>query len=294
MNETHCTVGAVTISRVTEQVGPGFPPEFLFPDWDPAVLDEGGDWTRTTLDPASGLFVASIHSWIVRIGDKIALVDTCAGNDKPRPGIPRFHMRDTPFLDRLAAAGVTPEQVDYVLCTHLHADHCGWNTRLLDGRWVPTFPNARYIFSRAEHDHWQDTQGEDELNTAVYQDSVLPVVAAGLAELVDDDARIAGALQLRATPGHTPGHVAVSIASRGATGLFTGDIMHQPAQVVRPDWNSRFCVDADAARASRLWALETAAEQRSTLFSAHFPQTSAGMVARRGDRFGWTFAPLRG
>ncbi len=124
-------------------------------------------------------FIASVHSWVLRTKHNTILIDSCAGNDKHRPSLPRFHQLKLPFLERLATAGVTPESVDFVLCTHLHADHCGWNTRLLDGRWVPTFPNAKYVFSKAEQDHWAGPAGRQGFNAGVYADSVLPVVESG-------------------------------------------------------------------------------------------------------------------
>ena len=285
------TIGRVSVTRVTEQAGPGFTPDVLYPDWDPAVLDTH----RNLLVPhcfskAEGKFIASIHTWVVRTRHYTILIDSCAGNGKHRPGLPRFHQLDLPFLQRLAEAGVQPEQVDFVLCTHLHADHCGWNTRLLDGRWVPTFPNAKYVFSRAEHEHWSKFDVAAGFNAGVYQDSVLPVVEAGHAVIVDSDHALDDGFLLHPTPGHSPGHVAVRLLDDGREGLFTGDIMHQPVQVVRPEWNSCFCPDAGAARASRRWALGHAAESRATVFTAHFAQSSAGHVSRTGDRFGWTFA----
>jgi len=284
-------IGTVSVTKVVEQCGPGFTPEFLYPDWDPAVLAEHRDLLLPhCFSEADGKFIASIHTWVVRTRHHTILVDSCAGNGKHRPGLPRFHQLNTPFLDRLAEAGVKPEQVDFVLCTHLHADHCGWNTRLLDGRWVPTFPNARYVFSRAEHDQWSGPAGRAGFNAGVYQDSVLPVVEAGQAVIVDSDHAVGDGLLLHPTPGHSPGHVAVRLLDGGAEGLFSGDVMHQPVQVVRPAWNSCFCPDADAARTSRRWVLDHAAERRATLFTAHFARSSAGHVTRHGDRFDWSFA----
>lgn len=288
-----CTfrLGDVTVTRVTEQCGPGFAPDFLYPDWDPAVLEaHRALMIPDCYDEARAKFIASIHTWVVRTRHHTILIDTCCGNDKERPQVARFHRLRTPFLDRLAAAGVAPEQVDYVLCTHLHADHCGWNTRLVDGRWMPTFPNARYVFSKAEHDHWSGPAGREGFNAGVFADSVLPVIASGRTELIDGSGALGDALTFHPTPGHSPGHVAVRLADGDGEGLFGGDIMHQPLQVVRPDWNSRFCADPDPARASRRWLLEEAAERAALVFTAHFANTSAGRVSRRGDAFAWRFA----
>ena len=284
-------IGDIQVTRVTEQVGPGFAPDFLYPDWNPSVIDEHRAWmVPDCFDEVEQKFIASIHTWVVRTSRRTILIDTCAGNDKHRPSLPRFHMLRVPFLERLAAAGVHPHEVDYVLCTHLHADHVGWNTRLIDGRWVPTFPNARYVFSRAEHDHWSGPAGTTGFMAGVYQDSVLPVVEAGLADVVEGDGEILDGLTAHPTPGHSAGHIAFSLGRAGQQGLFTGDVMHQPIQVYNPHWNSLFCEDPVAARASRNWALEHAAETRATVFTAHFARCSAGHVHRHGDGFAWEFA----
>ncbi len=148
-------IGETSVTRVYESAGPGFPAQHLLPDWDPKVLEEHGTWLSPNYyEAATGKFISSIHSWVIRTKHHTILVDTCCGNGKDRPGFERFHMLNTPYLDRPAAAGVKPEEVDYVLCTHLHVDHVGWNTKLLDGRWVPTFPNAKYVFSKVERNHW--------------------------------------------------------------------------------------------------------------------------------------------
>lgn len=284
-------VGAATVTRVVEQYGPGFSPAYLFPDWQPAALDEHRGWMAPDhYDEAAGRLVSSVHTWIVRTARHTILVDSCVGNDKPRPGIGRFHQLNTDFLDRMAEAGVHPEGVDYVLCTHLHADHCGWNTRLLNGRWVPTFPNATYVFSKAEYAHWSGPAGRQGFNAGVFEDSVLPVIASGQARIVDGPAMVGDGLRLRPTPGHSPGHVAITLDSGAGRAVFCGDLMHHPVQVYHPAWNSRFCAQADAARASRRWALDHAAETQAVLFTSHFAGSSAGRVQRRGDGFEWTFS----
>ncbi len=283
-------VGDVSVTRVTEQHGPGFAPEFLYPDWDPAMLrDRRAELLPDLFSEAEGKFISSIHTWVVRTRHHTILVDSCAGNDKHRPSLPRFNQLQLPFLDRLAAAGVAPEGVDFVLCTHLHADHCGWNTRLVDGRWVPTFPNARYVFSKAEHDYWSGPAGREGFHAGVFADSVLPVIESGQAMMIDGAGAVGDGLLLHPTPGHSPGHVAVQLMSEGQEAVFSGDIMHQPVQVWRPEWNSRFCEDGAAARASRRWLLDHAAERQAAVFTAHFARSSVGRVARRGDRFDWRF-----
>jgi glyoxylase-like metal-dependent hydrolase (beta-lactamase superfamily II) len=286
----HHAIGEISISRVVEQRGAGFAPEFLFPDWDSAVLREHRAlMLPACFDEVQNRFIASVHSWVLKTPRHTILIDSCGGNHKHRPTLPRFHQQDLPFLERLTEAGVPPEAVDYVCCTHLHADHCGWNTRLIDGRWVPTFPNAKYVFSRAEYEHWKGPAGREGFNAGVYQDSVLPVVESGQAEMIDGEGAVADGLTFRPTPGHSPGHVAIRLVHGGQKGIFSGDIMHQPVQVFRPDWNSRFCGQPELARASRRWLLEQAAEDGSIVFTAHFADSSAGRVTRRGDDFDWRF-----
>jgi glyoxylase-like metal-dependent hydrolase (beta-lactamase superfamily II) len=286
---TH-VVGDITIRQIIEQRGLGFAPDFLFPDWDRAVLEEH----RALMIPecfneTESRFIASIHTWVLRTPHHTILIDSCAGNHKNRPGLPRFHQLNLPFLERLAEAGVSPESVDFVCCTHLHADHCGWNTRLVDGRWVPTFPNAKYVFSKAEYEHWKGPAGRHGFNAGVYEDSVLPVVESGQAEIIDGEGEIGDGLTFHPTPGHSLGHVAIKLVNSGQKGIFGGDIMHQPLQVFRPDWNSTFCEDPKHARESRRWLLEQSAEDSSTVFTAHFANSSAGRITRRGDQFDWNF-----
>jgi glyoxylase-like metal-dependent hydrolase (beta-lactamase superfamily II) len=172
-------VGDVSVSRVEEMMGPGFEPAYLFPDFDEDRFARHLDWmVPAYYDPAAGRFIASIHTWVLQTRHHTILVDSCTGNHKRRPAFARFDMLDLPFLDRLASAGVAPADVDFVLCTHLHIDHVGWNTRLENGRWVPTFPNARYVVSRTEHDHWDPRISPIASlpeNEGVYDDSVLPV-----------------------------------------------------------------------------------------------------------------------
>ncbi|MES2026632.1 MAG: MBL fold metallo-hydrolase [Pseudomonadota bacterium] len=282
--------GDISVTKVIEQHGAGFAPDFLYPDWDPAVLEEHRAlMIPDCFDESQQRFIASIHTWVVKTRHHTILIDSCAGNHKQRPELPRFHQLDLPFLERLAEAGVTPESVDYVMCTHLHADHCGWNTRLVDGRWVPTFPNAKYVFSKAEHDYWQSRIGEEGFNANVFEDSVLPVIASNQAEMVDGSGVVGDALIIHSTPGHSVGHISIELANSAGAGIFSGDIMHQPLQVIRPEWNSRFCENPERAKASRLWMLEHAVERNATVFTAHFSNSSAGHVSRRGDRFGWRF-----
>jgi len=238
----------------------------------------------------------------------VILVDTAAGNDKDRPGMPNLNHLNGPFLDRLKAAGARPEEVDLVLHTHLHADHVGWNTSKVGGRWVPTFPNARYVFSGRERVYLAALSASDGSDAAiraelklgrmthpslpgVYEDSVLPVIDAGLArEIVVDGTEGAEGFSFLPSPGHSIDHACIRFSSRGEQALFWGDVMHHPLQIVRPDWNSEFCEFPDAARKSRRWAMNHAAETNALVCTTHFAESSVGRVSREAGRFTWHFA----
>jgi glyoxylase-like metal-dependent hydrolase (beta-lactamase superfamily II) len=264
------------------------------------------------VDLRTSLLRQSIHTWLVRTPTQVILVDTGAGNDKDRPNLPLMNHLNEPFLDRLKAAGVRPEDVNLVLHTHLHVDHVGWNTKKVDGRWVPTFPNARYLFSGRERAYLAALSAADGSDAAiraeaklgprphpplrgiyegVYEDSVLPVIDAGLArEIVVDGTEVAEDISFLPIPGHSIDHACIRFSSRGEQALFWGDVMHHPLQVVRPDCNSKFCEFPDAARESRRWAMDRAAETNALVFTTHFADSSVGRVSREGDRLAWHFA----
>lgn len=280
-------IGELQVGRVEEHCAPVFPPDMMFPELPAGTLEKHRHWMAPNYwDPEQNLLVASIHSWVVRTRHHVILIDTCGGNHKERPGFPLLHQTNLPWLERLAALGIAPEQVDFVMCTHLHLDHVGWNTKLADGRWVPTFPNAKYLFGRKEYEHWNRMpQGERAVNTGVIEDSVLPVVEAGLSQFVDDGYTLDDMLTVEATPGHTAGHAMIRAKSGAATGLFIGDVMHNPIQFAYPDVNSGFCEDAAQARATRRRVLNEAAEHRHLLLPAHFGSPHVGRVRHEGEAF---------
>ena len=214
-----------------------------------------------------------MHSWLIEIGGRRILIDTCVGNHKSRPARPKWHQLDTPYLQRLAAAGLRPEQVDMVMCTHLHVDHVGWNTRLDNGRWVPTFPNARYVFSKTDYDYFLALDRDPERGPAShgsFRDSVLPVVEAGLAQMVEGAPRIEEHLAIEPAPGHTPGHVAIKLASQSHRRCSPATRSITRIQVYHPEWNSFACLDQDAARRSRRKLLEDCAGSGALLAPQHF------------------------
>jgi glyoxylase-like metal-dependent hydrolase (beta-lactamase superfamily II) len=286
----HYRIGNTTVTRVTELMLPEVPSGFLFPDRNRAVLTHDRPrWIGPENVSADGeTLTLSVHSWIVRTGRHTILIDTGAGNGKSRPLNPLFDRLDTPYLERLAAAGVAPADIDFVLITHLHVDHVGWNTVRDGDRWVPTFPNAQYVFSEAEYRFYADAEHVQTPSAGVFEDSVQPIVDAGQALLIDarHQQPIDG-FTFHRTKGHSFDHLSISLTSDGEHALFSGDVMHHPVQVAKPEWNSVFCEFQDDARASRLWALNYAADHGATFFSSHFPGTSAGAVEREGAGFAW-------
>jgi len=284
-------LGEATVDRAVEAEGPSFFPEFLLPDWTEEAFERERDWLLPHHRHAkSGRLLMSVHAYVIRTGRHVVLVDTCVGNDKARPSTKPWDRMQTPWLAELGRLGVAPEQVTHVLCTHLHVDHVGWNTRLLDGRWVPTFPNAEYLFHKVEYAHFEAEGAESEEGRSgsgdgCFEDSVLPVMAAGKARLVDGWHEIDDALALEPSPGHTPGHVCLNLRSGAARACFTGDMMHHPIQVARPEWNSRFCWNPAQSAATRRRFVERFAETGETVLAAHFAAPTAGRVARHGDRW---------
>lgn len=279
------SIGDIGVARVVESEGPFAPLEFLLPDFAKELLLEHA-WLKPAYVDAQDRALMSFHSYVLRTPRHVILVDGCVGNGKERPARPMWHRQELPYLERLAATGVRPEQVNFVFCTHLHADHVGWNTRLRDGRWVPTFPNAKYIFARREYEHWEALVRAGETpNHGSFGDSVLPVVEAKQAELVESDHEIEDGIYLEAAYGHTPGTCLLHAQSRGRHGVFTGDVMHTPVQLADPSLSSRFCSDPAQSAATRRALCERYAETDSLLFTGHFPAPSTARIRRSENSF---------
>lgn len=224
----------------------------------------------------------SIHALLVDAPGLKLVVDTCIGNDRPRRFIGGRPLA-TPFLEHLAAAGWSREGVDAVVCTHLHVDHVGWNTMLKGDRWVPTFPAARYLIGRREYDYWSAVDDAEQL--AIMADSIAPVFDAGLVDLVEMDHRLSAEIRLTPTPGHTPGHVSVTIESRGEKAVITGDTLHHPCQMAHPDWSPAFDTDPVASQVTRRALLEDATDQGVLFIGTHFAAPTAGRVKRDGRAY---------
>ena len=275
-------IGAVTVTKIVELEVTGGS-RFLLPQATyEAVLPIG--WLQPDFADQRGRLKMSIHALVVETPSRRIIVDTCLGNDKQNRRIPAWNRMQTGFLADLAAAGYPRETIDTVVCTHLHVDHVGWNTMLVEGRWVPTFPNARYLIGRVEYHHWAAPHGRDDM-AAVLADSVMPVWQAGLADLVETDHRICDEISLVPTPGHTPGHVSLRIASDGEAALITGDFMHHPCQIARPDWSSTADSDPAAARLTRERMLTDLADTPILVIGTHFAGRSAGRIVPDGDAF---------
>ena len=273
--QTH-RVGDALVTRIPELLLRSFKTTDLIPGWKPGIADQHDGWmVPDCLDAAHEHVVISTHSWLVQTPRHTVIVDAAVGNGKTRAMRAFDHLQE-PWLDRLAAAGVEPEAVDHVLLTHLHSDHVGWNTCRVDGRWVPTFPNARYVMARLEQERLAGIMERDG-----------PDAQAGQASFVEPNGgEPLEGFTFHPTPGHSTDHMSIELCSGGEHGLFAGDVLHHPIQVYCPKWSSVFSEAPDRGRASREWALNHMADTGALMFSSHFPGSSAGRVARTADGFG--------
>jgi glyoxylase-like metal-dependent hydrolase (beta-lactamase superfamily II) len=247
---------------------------------------------EVTADPETSFMTFSVHSWVIEIDGLTILVDTCDGNHKNR-SLEAVHQLDTDYLGNLRRAGFAPEDIDLVMCTHLHFDHVGWNTRLENGKWVPTFANARYLFGRRDYEYFKASPAGEELHYESFLDSILPVMEAGKGELVDEGhiahREIGDGVWLEPAFGHSPGCCTINAQAGGAPALFWGDVIHHPVQLIRHDLTFAFDMDGAMASATRKQTMERVADSDTMCFPAHFRRTSAGQVKRDGDvyRYEW-------
>jgi glyoxylase-like metal-dependent hydrolase (beta-lactamase superfamily II) len=275
------SVGQATITRVEETYGPTYRAGELFPEWNDKIRSAHDDWLAPNhYDAASGRIKLSVHSWLLQIGKQKILIDSCCGNNKVKPGRPFWNMLNLPYLERLAAAGAQPQEIDLVMCTHLHHDHVGWNTQLRDGRWVPTFSNARYVFSKPDFDYYQklDAGAKEPAEFGTFRECVLPIVEAGRAELVSGPHRLDENIEIVPAPGHSAGHVVFKLESRGERALFIGDVFHHLLQVYYPHWNFPKNSDAELARKSRSKVLADCASTGALVLPGHVGAPFAGHI----------------
>jgi len=288
-SSTSWNLGRTRITRLTELTIDDRPASLLFPQWQQDAVNQTDTvFSQAHLSHDRQRLTVSCHSWLVQTPEHTVLIDTACGNDKLRPDNPLFDRLQTHWLQQLRQAGVEPHQVDYVLLTHLHVDHVGWNTQLVEGQWRPTFPNARYVFSAAEYDWYAHPDNVTAPNRGLFDDSVQPLVDAGQDWRWQhgDQQPIAG-FHFHRTPGHSYDHLSFSLQTDQGMALFAGDVMHHPMQVYFPQWNSVYCEFPEQALASRRWALEFAADHNVYYFSSHFAGASVGRIARQHHGFSW-------
>lgn len=264
---------------------------------DEALIERHWSWLFPRFADADRNWDMVVQSWIAIVDGKVIVVDPCVGNGRSFPSFPMFDMLDTPFIERFAATGVRPEEVDYVFCTHLHSDHCGWNTQLRGGRYVPTFPNARYIMVKREFDRWDSrqpgydrTELHNELNAGVFENSVLPVIEAGLAELVPDTHRISNSLLIEPAYGHTMGHSTLRLLSAEQEACFAGDLFHHPIELVHPEIDANTCEHYPTTVLTRKRLIARCLETGALIIPAHFAAPHAGFLRRRDGAV--VFEPL--
>ena len=279
-------IGEASITRVIESEAP-WDGTLLLPEATAANVRKERDWLHPTFTDDAGLLRMSIHAFVIESRGKRIVVDTCIGNDKERP-IPEWNRKQWPFLANLEQAGYPRESVDLVLCTHLHVDHVGWNTMLRGGRWVPTFPNATYLIGGTEWDFF--STAEEPFLKGPVDDSVRPVVAAGMSQLVDDAHRLTDEVWLESTPGHTPGHFSVRISSRGEEAVITGDLMHHPILCRYPEWDNKFDYDGPRAKKTRRAFCERYADSGVLVLGTHFATPSAGRIRKQDDAYRFVLA----
>ncbi len=286
-------IGDITITKLVEMetntIG------LILPDATPERVC-AIDWLKPHFITEEGALKSSIHALIVETPGATIMVDTCIGNDKNRPGMEDWDQLSGTFLQDLERAGFAPEKFDFVLCTHLHVDHVGWNTRLVDGHWVPTFPNAKYMLAKKELDFWRanndlELGGGDtkalfaELQKLVYQDSIAPILDAGLEQVVEMDQQICDGVRLVPTPGHSPGHVSVMIESQGQSAIISGDFVHHPCQIAHSDWSTIVDDDGQMSADTRRRMFNDLADTATLFIGTHFSDPTAGHIARDGASY---------
>ncbi len=289
-------VGPVRIRRVEELPATPVDSNLMFANATPELFARGREWLDSRfIHPDRNDVFLSFHSFVVQTGGRNILVDTCHGNHKQRrPPVDYAANLEIDYLGNLKRQGFTPDQIDVVFCTHLHFDHIGWNTQLRDGRWVPTFPNARYLMSRQDYDHFErSSRNSEAMDREAFHDSILPVVASGQADFVDTghviEQEIGRSVRIEGAPGHTPGSILMRVETGQGSAVFSGDVVHHPLQVMDPTLHLHVDWDVELALKTRRNLLADCAERDALLLTAHFPDPTAGKVARNGDGYRFAF-----
>lgn len=283
----HWKIGNVDVARIVEVNAFEDDIAMLLPGGTPELV-KAHPWLIPQFATPAGRMLISFQCFVMRAGERRIMIDTCIGADRQRE-FDVFCNLQTSFLEDLVIAGCPPESIDTVLCTHLHFDHVGWNTRLVDGKWVPTFPNARYLFGRHEWDHWQELRRTGGYHDVQHlSDAIEPILAAGLADFVGPQHQVTPEVRLEPTPGHTPGHVSVHISSGGKEAVITGDLMHHPIQLANPDTHGNFDMDKPQGARTRRAFVERYQNRSALIIGSHFCEPTAGWIVRDGA--GWKLA----
>ncbi|MCW2829628.1 MAG: putative Beta-lactamase [Aeromicrobium sp.] len=297
-------IGDATITQVLEFEVEAGVLDGLVEEATPEAVREIG-WLAPHYANTAGQTLWSVHSYVVDTGSAVVVVDTCCGNGKSAPLIPAWGNLDTPFLDRFGEAGYVRDQVDFVLSTHLHLDHVGWNTIDDAGTWVPTFPQARYTYVEDEFAYHQGIAQDRDITPdlagavvyeganpdihaqtrLVFEESIQPCLDAGLVDLVPVDHVVTEGVRYVSTPGHTRSHHSVMVESRGERAFITGDFIHHPCQIARPGWRSHGDFDRALSAARRTAFVEANADTDLLVLGTHFTGSSAGRIVRDGDGF---------
>jgi glyoxylase-like metal-dependent hydrolase (beta-lactamase superfamily II) len=284
-------IGNTVIHRIVEQEGPFFPAFQFFPTLTKELYEENRAWLQPAYIDASDRVMLCIQGYLVQTPDHNILIDSCVGNHKPRPTRPFWNMMNSDRFERnLAATGVGIGDIDFVMCTHLHTDHVGWNTRLENGRWVPTFPKARYVFADRVLAFWTKRQKDDPAACPWVEDSVLPIVAANRADVVKSAHAFNDLVTLIPTPGHTIDHYSVQVGKPGADAIITGDMIHSPLQARYPELGMLADYDSKQAGVTRRELFGRVCDASTLMCTAHFPSPSTGRVVRWGDGFNFATA----
>lgn len=274
-------IGNLRLAKVVDSLEPTSP-RFLYVDKRKDDFDPYLEWLQPHFVDAEKRMLLSVHTFIIRTTHHTILIDTCVGNDKQNLAYPHWNGRQGLYLRDLAAVGCAPGSVDYVFCTHMHLDHTGWNTRLQDGRWTPTFPNATYLFNKREWEHWQDEP--DPADQAVVQQNIVPIIEAGQVEWVEDAWGIDDEVALIPTPGHTPGHCSVHLRSNGQEAIITGDMMVNPVQIAEPQWSQQSDVDKALAIETRTRFINQHCDTDTLILGTHFNTPTGVYIVSKGEQ----------